>query len=138
MPLRDYTCEDHGTFEIFDKSFDPLDEIPCDISGCERLALLEISLPTMRPDKYWMGVMTQGRYISSQKEYEAIHKNLVPATEANKDFVRKQKVVRKAEFAAKSEARRNDFIERTVQECDERPDGSFTNKQLRKIQAMDR
>lgn len=136
MPIREYTCEDHGTFEIFDKTFDPKDHYPCTTEDCDRYGLLQISLTSMQPDKYWNGVSVLGTVVHSRKEYLAKMKNLTPYDENAKVQVAKNRERRIKEKADKAEAKLNDFVQRTVQDYDEKPDSSFTNKQLRKMKQV--
>lgn len=135
MPLHDFLCHKHGLFEVLIPGFDPPKTELCPECGdnCER----QVALCSMQPDKYWNGAEIAGQYFESTKEYKEIMKNLVPATRENKEQVIKNRQRRIKERKETEAKQLDEFVQRTVQDYDEKPDGALTHKQRRKLRQVD-
>lgn len=98
MPIYEYLCETHGTFEVFVSMKDRKEVSLCpqydnDFNPCECVCPIQVSIPTMKPDKHWAGTVTSsGKYVTSEKEYKAENKYLVPATRENQEYIQKKYV----------------------------------------------
>jgi len=76
-----------------------------DVACCGMDAKLQISAPTMRPDKHWHGTMVRGQMVHSSKEYNEMTKNYEPASDATRDYAVKRREEKKKEIAVKKEKR---------------------------------
>ena len=120
MPIYEYQCANGHITELLFNSFEESPSVTvCMFSDrysgsslCRCSADRIVSLPIMKPDSHWSGTTTPtGDVVYSQKEYDAVMKNIVPATRDNKEFVEKQAVLRKQEHEEKKAQRRDKFFD---------------------------
>lgn len=97
MPLYEYECPIHGVFEELHRMNDRPEESNCPVyeqdswGKCGKLSPIQISAPTMKPDKHWAGTITaSGKYVTSEKDFREENKYMVPADRANMEYVQKK------------------------------------------------
>jgi hypothetical protein len=122
MPVYEYECMEHGTFEVLKTSYrERQEEEFCPIckAVCDSIA----SLVSMQPDKYWNGGFTpNGRYVVSTQEYAKAMEGIEPDTESNRRIVKAQKKAKALELKQKQEARLEKFISTELKDVTIDPD----------------
>jgi putative FmdB family regulatory protein len=110
MPIYEYGCQEHGTFEVLKTSHlhrSEQERCPLCDSVCDSIA----SLVFMQPDSYWMGVVTPNQhYVTSRAEYNATMANLEPVTRDTAEWTAKRKAARKRELESKQLHKLEDFV----------------------------
>lgn len=134
MPLFDFECPEHGTFEVLYKKTSDI----CDFERCPECGTICdqcIPLPSMQPDKYWSGVEVAGEYITSTKEYKKATEHLVPATRDTKEYIQKRFVEVKKQKAEKASSNLRKHLEKELSGVEISPDG-YSVKQKNKYKRI--
>lgn len=115
MPIYEFFCESHGIFEEIHFDEDRPEFARCpnydmdDVEQCKHICKIQVSAPTMKPDKHWAGTVTaSGKYVTSNKEYEKEMGHLVPATREAKEYAQKKHNI----VARERQERKEDKLER--------------------------
>ncbi len=124
MPLYEFKCPVHNSFEQLHRMKDRPEEVDC-IFMCDNKAQIQVSTPSMQPDKHWNGTVTQsGKTVFSKSDYEEDNKYLVPATEGNVNAVRKKTVELKQERNQKHGRKVEHFLADQLRGVTIEPDGN--------------
>ena len=143
MPIYEYLCETHGRFEVFlsfkdRKEFSLCPQYDNDFMPCENVCPIQVSIPTMKPDKHWAGTITDsGKYVTSEKEYQAENKHLVPATRENQEYIQKKHVQVGLERHERKDQKIERFLANQLAGVDI-GDGTAVVKEKNKIEKMRR
>lgn len=144
MPMYEFECPVHGVFERL-YSYDKRPRsVTCDTlmpednwEKCEEDCPIQVSAPTMKPDKHWAGTVTpNGKVVNSQKEYDDDMKYLVPATRSNREAMAANVQNVKRDRIQKKENSIERFIERQLAGVAIDGEGGTVrqrNKQARKL-----
>lgn len=134
MPLYEYKCPVHNSFEQLMKLKDKVEELPCifldsNFEPCANMASIQVSVPAMQPDKHWAGTTTQtGKEVFSKKEYEEENRYLVPATEGNINAVRRRTVEAKQEKLKRHDKKVEHFLANELRGVTIEPDGNTVSE----------
>jgi hypothetical protein len=137
MPLYVYKCPYHNEFEVLMRIKDRKEQITCiflddDFEPCANPAIIQVSAPSMQPDKHWNGTVTHsGKTVFSKSEFEEDNKYLVPATEGNVNAVRKKTVELQQERQDKHDRRVEHFVADQLRGVDISSDGATVTQQNR-------
>jgi hypothetical protein len=130
MPLYVYKCPVHKEFEKLFSLKQRVETTKCiffdeDFKDCDLPAEIQVSSPSMHPDKHWAGTVTpSGKTVFSRSEYEEDNKYLVPATEGNVSSVLRKKEQVKRESEEKHEKKVEHFLYSQLAGVTVEPDGN--------------